>query len=549
MSKLEQNIPNDFWRKTFEDAAETPPPRVWDAVERRLDDNEPRVLPLWGAGLVSSRPFVWSVGVAAAVALLLIGWWALRTTPPVNPVARRQPSGQVERVAVIPSAPDNVATNPSLEPASKRLPAPDRQAQETVASNLKSTSLPRRQVTRLPVQPARQPAAESVTQVTPAPTTATVDLNGKQRVADEQPVRTVQRAVASSTHTDVLSNSRMALTGSATAPTTFPNTVVSATPMSIVAGQAPSFDPLRALAIQLREPGSIQRIVWFRPAEPAVEPATVQPKRETREMWASVSLMPGAFSPSVAVRSAQPSFAKANTNALNNVGTTQPSVNSRANFSVAYQAGAGIQLSERWSVESGVGYLSGRSTVESPVQTSAANFQAVGIAPSGQIANLYVDALRNRVASPSSAANNSIAGSFYDAAATSRFTAQNNYNPQTRQSLSNDYQFVQVPVQVGYQLRPRKRLSLALLGGFLSNIFVRNTVADDLVITAKDGVYRPVSWAATVGARFRYRPSRQWSASLAGVYQPSLGPNTKPEAAVQSRPTSTGLSFGIDYHF
>jgi hypothetical protein len=132
---------------------------------------------------------------------------------------------------------------------------------------------------------------------------------------------------------------------------------------------------------------------------------------------------------------------------------------------------------------------------------------------------------------------------------TNRNTVQNTYSLQTRQSLTNDYQFVQVPVQVGYQLRPRKRLGLALVGGFLSNIFVRNTVGNELIITNKDGVYRPVSWAATLGARVRYRPSRQWSASLAGVYQPSLGFGTRPQSAVQSQPTSTGMSFGINYHF
>jgi hypothetical protein len=147
-----------------------------------------------------------------------------------------------------------------------------------------------------------------------------------------------------------------------------------------------------------------------------------------------------------------------------------------------------------------------------------------------------------------SSAANSTASFDYNGVG-SRYSLQNTYNPQARQSITNDYQFVQVPVQVGYQLRPRKRLGLALLGGFLSNIFVRNTVGDELVITSKDGIYRPVSWAATLGARFRYRPSRQWSASLAGVYQPSLGPGTRPESAVQTRSTAAGMSFGIDYHF
>ena len=397
-----------------------------------------------------------------------------------------------------------------------------------------------------------------------APTLTTPqELAGEKRssepqLADVQPVPVSQQPVAGA-QTNELRLNRVKLKNSETVTATPGNTLTSAgksglpvvTLTPAATGQALSFELLNTSALRLRGPGSIQRIVWLSPAEPT-ESVAVRPSGKKREVWASVSLMPGAFNPSVAVRSAQPSFTKANTNTLNNTNPTQPSVNSRANFSMAYQAGAGVQLNEHWSVESGVGYLAGRSTVESPVQTSVANFQSTGIAPSaysGQNSNLYVDALRSRAFNPSAAADNSIAG-FSGAMDYSRYSTQNNsYNPQTRQSLSNDYQFVQVPVQVSYQLRPRKRLGLALLGGFLSNIFVRNTVGNELVISAKDGVYRPVSWAATMGARFRYRPSRQWSASLAGVYQPSLGLSTRPESAVQSRPTLTGLSFGIDYHF
>ena len=57
------------------------------------------------------------------------------------------------------------------------------------------------------------------------------------------------------------------------------------------------------------------------------------------------------------------------------------------------------------------------------------------------------------------------------------------------------------------------------------------------------------SLAATMGARFRYQPTGQWSASLAGSYQPSLGPVTQASSQVQSRPTTAGMTFGVDYHF
>ncbi|GAB3642176.1 hypothetical protein [Spirosoma arcticum] len=576
MSEFEQNIPDDFWRKAFEEAAETPPPRVWDAVERRLDEGEgPKILPLWGAGLVSSPLVGWSVGVAAAVALLLVGWWALRTTTPGNPVtiasqqpskqpvralslidrnakvASQQPAKQTGRVSVI-QTPKPTDCWPSFKSIPKRPSSPAEQAQETVALTQKPVSATGNHSLLTSDQPMNRPAAKAFTQPSEALAAKTPEPVDEQQISNAQPTGIAQRANVSNTRETVVSVDRVAFTGVTAAPTAPANGFVpesdraTASAQPTANRQSLSFDQIPTSPLRLREVGSIQRIVWLRPAEPATEPTATQPKRQLREVWASVSLMPGAFDPAVDLRSAQPSFAQSN--ALTNTSTSQPSINSRANFSVAYQAGAGIQLTERWSIESGVGYLAGRSVVDSPVQNSVAGIKSGSVNRTGQASNLYVDALRNSSSSVPSANNNQTA-SFDYAFASNQFNALNTYNPQTRQSLNNDYQYVQVPVQVGYQLRPRKRLSLALLGGFLSNIFVRNTVGDNLVITGRDGVYRPLSWAANLGARFRYRPSRQWSASLAGVYQPSLGPGTRPESTVQTRPTSAGMSFGIDYHF
>ena len=554
MSEFEQNIPDDFWRKAFEEAAETPPPRVWDAVERRLnEDDGPKILPLWGAGLVSSPLIGWSVGVAAAVSLLLVGWWALRATEPEKPVARYQPLSRAERVTV---APKPMATDcwPSFKSIPKQPSSPAEQAQEMVASTQKPVSVPgNRELSRTSDQRMNRPAAKAFTQPVEALTTKMPESVDEQRIIDAQRTGIAQRANVSTGHANVRSTDRVAFTGIIAAPAAPANGLVStsdpatASAQPAVTEQSLSFDQLPTLPLRLREAGSIQRIVWLRPAEPATEPTTAQSKRQPREVWASVSLMPGAFDPAVNLRSAQPSFAQSY--ALSNTSISQPSVSSRANFSVAYQAGAGIQLTERWSIESGVGYLAGRSVVDSPVQNSVAGLKSVGTNRTGeQGGNLYADALRNSSSNESTPSRNQTA-SFDYSFVNNQFNALSTYNPQTRQSLNNDYQYVQVPVQVGYQLRPRKRLSLALLGGFLSNIFVRNTVGDNLVITGRDGVYRPLSWAANLGARFRYRPSRQWSASLAGVYQPSLGLGTRPESTVQTRPTLTGISFGVDYHF
>ncbi|MDB5240296.1 MAG: hypothetical protein JWP57_921 [Spirosoma sp.] len=565
MSELDHNLPDDFWRKAFEEASEAPPSRVWDAVERRLDDNnDHKVLPLWGIGRASSRPVAWGIGVAAVIALLLVGQWVFWTTRANEPVVQHQPPIQERNVALSALKKTGKISAPKELP--KGLSTPHEGVQADVAMNRRLTPQSPGNQRSAPAAPSSPAVALPAAQLTDQPGAESpvlpsiASMAEKEKVAREQQIPDAhpqQTLVSSAFRANVIQNNQMSVAGrqfsaGAATPLGGKETVLDAASKEPAAGETvPSFDPVSTLSIRIHELGAIQRIVWLPPAEPVTELATIHPKRNSREVWATVSMMPGAFNPSVTVRPAQASFASVNT--LTNTSASQPSVSSRANFSVAYQAGAGIQLNDHWSVESGVGYLAGRSTVESPVQASALNNLSVGSSTLGQQANLYVDALRSSSAGASSAQHNTVASpatAVMDYIGVSnRITVQNTYSSQARQSLTNDYQFVQVPVQVGYQLRPRKRLGVALLGGFLSNIFVRNTVSDELVITNKDGVYRPISWAATLGARLRYRPSRQWSASLAGIYQPSLGFGTRPQSFVQSQPTSTGMSFGIDYHF
>ena len=300
---------------------------------------------------------------------------------------------------------------------------------------------------------------------------------------------------------------------------------------------------LRGKPIRLHEFGHIYRIVWFRSSERTAQPEISTLKQKSRDLWASASIMPGAFNPMVSVQMASLANAGvAKSMSMTNGAYQAQSVTSRANFSIAYQFTAGMLLNKRWSIETGVGFLAGRSTVDTPAQLSANGIVATNDirATTG---NLYTDALRN------SSANGIKSTSLDQANFANNGYVQPAYSDKTRQMLTNNYQFVQVPVQVGYQLRPKKRLSLAVLGGIISNIFVRNTIDNEIIVTTKDEIYRPVSFAAIVGARFRYQPSAQWSASLAGIYQPSIGLVTLAHSQVQSQPTTAGMTLGVDYHF
>ncbi len=533
MDELEKNTPDDFWRKAFDEAAETPPTRVWDTIERRLDEsNGPRIMPLWGLGLTSSRPVLWGTGIAAALALLLVGWWVVNTQSTDQSVARIQPSSPVENRATVPLTPTNSSVDKSTGPSNEAVASVSKPSERSRQSSAVSDS---QSLTQSAKKLEKEFAAQAIARLAQPES-----LLHRQTTAT-----TAQRASSMTTKTGVPASAvgQMAVTSFTAGRNTATTDITPTEPKTL------AFGPLAGKPLRLRSAGPIQRIVWFQAAGLPMKPELAKEKRKPRDRWASASVMPGAFNPMVSVQSVQSAF----NNALlaYSSSTNQSGISSRANFSVAYQAGAGVQLTERLSVESGIGYLSGRSTVEAPqsvAQSSTNNFiQNTSFTRNSTISNLYVDALRNTSANKKA---NSVSQSSMDkSAAYTSYIAPGNYTNQARQTLSNHYQYVQVPVQVGYQLRPRKRLSLAVLGGLITNIFVRNTVGSDVVVTAKDGVYRPVSLAATVGGRFRYRPSGRWSASLAGLYQPSLESGTQADSPVQSRPTSTGMSFGVDYHF
>lgn len=510
MDELEKNIPDAFWQKAFDGAAETPPARVWDAIERELDKSAgSRILPLWGKSLVNSRPLLWSTGIAASFILLLAGWWLLRT-PAHTTSNRSQLSFSRKEVNT------RVAEK---HPSLPLTPAAEQPADLASAAVPKATTIHNHLHTK-----AFSPAFEARSTTTPVTHAANDQRGLVEVVAMPLPSRSTQLAAISVQQSN--NRDQASYTASQVVSAVYTQSI-HAVPVDRL-----SFDQYASLPMRLGGARPIQRIVWARPLELPAEPASSKTKRAHKELWASVGVLSAAFNPMVSIRSPYAA-------SLNSLSRSIPtaSVSSQPNFSIAYQASAGIQLTDHWSVETGVGYLTGRSTVDSPVQLVLTPIQSIANKDL-TTSNVYVDALKNSV---------QLVGGQAASIANNSYVAGNTSSQQ--QLIANNYQYVQMPVQVGYQLRPRKRFGLALLGGLLTNIFVKNTVADEVVITAKDGVYRPLSFAALMGARLRYRPSQQWSASVAGVYQSTLGLGSQTDSQVQIHPTAAGMSFGVDYHF
>ncbi len=516
---------NPAWQRVFDEAAETPPPRVWDAIERELNDKQDDrvlVIPFWG------RPTTWVWSAAAVLALLLGGWWSLRPSDPVaSPqlatkqllVQEKPTVASTDIPRVTQSIPDKSTAVSSSDEASvepQPFAAHVRQPEVGNSNNLPSGSL----------------FNESKPQSLAGLTMKQADAQKPQALAGElaqqksNPLNTQQIADASGT--------QQIADASETAP-----------------ADRQSIASLQTLPMRLPSMYGTQRIVWFGKTELTSDPTSEKTRKDKSEHWASVSVMPSSFNPGVGL---QPSGV-AYSNSADQLNASSyrssqagPSLVSQPQLSVAYQLSTGLQLGNRWSVEAGVGYLEARSLVDSPVQSIVSS-----MLPAGRLSNLYADALYNsRTSENQTPPPSTVVTPGGVPSATPQYGQlinTNVYNISRSQTLSNDYTFVQLPVQLGYQLRPHKRFGLTVLGGLLTNLFVRNTVNEQLSVTNSDGIYRPITLSASTGLRMRYRPTRRWSASMAGIFQQALQRGTRVGTDLITRPQTMGVSVGVDYHF
>lgn len=569
------------WKQAFDEAAEAPPPRVWNAIERHLDnDNRARVIPIWA----KVRP--WATGIAAAVTFVLTGWWAWQQLSLPIPTTAQQ---AVNKSVIQNSKSDKSETDNRNSRESQSTTAQGNRRQKPVTpdqSDLsESQSDPRNtryQETSLATVDRKSGSTTSASpeipgagmEVDPAsqPSRSNAFLRDTAlALANTTPVKAPIRSVATGqpaqNHEPDANN--LIPTRPAISQVSLPRLAQQPIPIqtiaplaafgqvdvlsTVLAGSVPNVDSERLLTSIGLLPGrpfrnrslEIQRVVWFRNDDPiAVKPDQATPA--AREKWASLSVMPSSFNPVVGVPmqpiSAIANSAISNAYALSNNRITPqaPSLRSEPGGAVTVQLGAGVQLSDRWSIETGVGYLQARSTVVSPVQLTQSLVDNNSVERT-----LYTAVVQNNInRNTQTALANGIVS--FDKAYDVQLAS---YNSQTQGNTSNDYRFVQIPVQMGYQLRPRRKLGLSVLGGLLTNWFVRNSVGETLEVKPSDNLYRSVTLAGTVGTRLRYRSSRRWSASVAGLYQQSLQLGTQSDASLETRPHTVGVSFGMDYHF
>lgn len=538
MTSSEENSFENNWRNAFDNAAETPPPSVWERIEARLDEEEERVvvIPFWQRW----QTLKWVAAASVTVLLVSIGGWWFSQNTPQHTQLTHQESFEKAPAQASASSVQPLVQKEAIAKAAQKAPNP----LEKEVPVLSSVSPTDNNTTQRNLSPKEQTLVTSTTQNALAlasiqdipkkpsatPTTQALPLNNA--------IQTVQSSPIPSSNADRF---QKPVSVDLTAPDVPALASQQDHKLSLAAASNPevntSFIAIKPLNNkQIRELiGMAKRQPWVSPSQ--TEPSEAKTKQALpKEYWASVGVMPASYNAGVAIgssssqsnrmlASASPSF---NNSSPSNSGSNRPS------FSYAFQWQGGVQLAQRWSLETGLNYLQGNSVFE-------------GTNGFDIFSNSYVNNLEAAV----NLGDNSTPR--YDFAATITDKAQIP-SLSTPQSINNSYQFLQLPLQAGYALiKPKKKFSLWLLGGVINNLFLRNRFQsgqeNTVTISGSDTPYRALSFSASTGMRLQYKMNKRWTTLLSGNYQLALTSTTRSGAAFQARPQLFGVGAGLRYGF
>ncbi len=478
---------NEQWRKAFERASETPPPSIWDAIEKHLDETEKQLplVPWW------RKAAVW---YAAASFLLLATVGTLFLSRNSTTFSRQGDTaatiGQPDKATATRSQPANT---PALTETTVGSPAT---LPETTASNTETGAAP----ARMPDFPkaTAKPSEQLAYQTRPAPSPAP-GLKTDFAAATAEPEES---------------------------------------------GLSPARQELALLSPPAfrEKPVYIQkRYVFFNPHPEDDEPAFPAPELNKNAYWAAVSLMPASFNPNMKFQPGpvyQMDMNMTNSYASMSSPNTQSSTGSRSRLSYALATQGGVTLSRHWSIETGVTYLQGNSSYRSNgFFVDLATNESADLLANALLAgnsNYSEKAADNVMLSP----NKNAMGPVYIAMDKD---VSNSY--QYLQVPAYVGYTINPDKKLNYTL-----LGGGIANLFLKNE-LETTSGYTLTTKPENQVYNTLSWSAATGLRVSYKLSGQWNANLTGSYQQSLMTSFKDNDYLKAYPRMYGISWGVRYTF
>ena len=527
----------DKWRNAFEDASESPPDSVWAKIESRLNEENDRLplLPWWNRFL--------SLGnlVAAAVGLILVaslGWW-LNQSAEKSKITNNAPSLTKNKSVLDNKLPRVSADNQAIG------------ATELGKSNLKKNKIDAAKPligaeTNANKRLSDDFGKRSLGQTAQSRQTFGTDGTAPLQKSDEISLGSNPPTKNTLTEPNKPKNSPLFPTSHPISNQQGPENIATIAPPPKTEEVEKAL-PLDAEILLTKPPLEINflsakdqtRLVGIGPRQlNVVYDLSVGEKilsvNVPKARWASLSLAPHFFNSHLQT--------VANSNTANFAGTQKnvQTGQNQAAFSYSIQLATGFEFKNRWSLETGIGYLRGNSVYED-------------LSFFDQSSNLTRNSLEVSVAQSPNTSGLAAA----DAAKSAFSLGAANFSSTTTivmtQTVHNQFSYLQIPLQLGYAVLKRDKLSLWLLGGFSNQVLLNNQFenGENNVVSfgSGKGPFRTFSVAASTGLRLQYRFFGHWSGILTGNYQQTLGNTTRANATFSARPQWWGLGWGLRYQF
>jgi hypothetical protein len=193
----------------------------------------------------------------------------------------------------------------------------------------------------------------------------------------------------------------------------------------------------------------------------------------------------------------------------------------RSGLATNFGFATGYDLNKKWSVESGLRYMSGNSSLLSNTY-SINEF-------TGQVNTYLADVVSNR-----SSANTVIADI---------------------ENFNNRYQYLMLPVQAAYKIPVSRNIDLSVLGGFSTDLFLQHNISTRGGLVAKSTIsqgntaYRSLNLSGLGGVRANYLFNKHWQANIGMNYQHSLLSGMKSTSNLNMQIRLVGLQYGLNYRF
>ncbi|WP_025764087.1 hypothetical protein [Dyadobacter tibetensis] len=516
MKPSEKNNFEAQWKRALEDASVPPPKSVWDGIETRLDEEDRKIIPL--AWWQTPRLLL----VAASIAALLVvggGVWYNSLEPDVVGHDIALQNNDAKRIE-----------QPSTSISSEAVPQAPADRTDTQAETSNKDSFPTSAITNVP-QPEQAlarhtPTAEQVPQ-------ALLDKNlADRRLNTKNPGRTVPDDLQAGRSSLALGekgssgNAMQRLAGESPMANQQRGDALLAQNQRVLEASMLEIRPAKEAEVLMQK-----RYVFFKPDMPD-EPILLA--SSGREYYAGISFMPASFNPNLKVVSAPESY-----RSMSYASQSAVTGGSKSGASYAFQTQGGVKLSKHWSVEMGISYLQGNSV-----------YEGGGYLLNAASTNLSANVVESAIADVSKSSGDKVYNSPNH---TLTMENTNKMYINISKDISNNYRYMQLPLQAGYTLNPEGKWNYAILGGVMTNFFLSNELESSTgsVITTKasDQVYRSVNLAATTGLRIQYQLSEKWRANLTGSYQQSLTPGLHSHVSLQSKPNLYGIGWGVRYSF